>query len=156
MTTKSQVINESYAEMRISGITVDPSTDDVALALSKLESMMAQYFYQWNMDVGYNFEATPATSSQTNVQLQFKQMMVTNLAVRLVAAFGKAVPPSLGGLARSAFSSALGMIVSSNMRQIAPPTSMPSGSGNTFRQFLRDRYANPTNLPPNDSLPASR
>ena len=54
MTTKADLINGAYSLMRISGITVDPSADDLALALERLEDM-AEEFAGRNIITDYNF-----------------------------------------------------------------------------------------------------
>lgn len=151
MTTKADVIREAYDEIRISGLTVDPNPSDQVMALSRLESMMAEYFHGQNLNVGYQFETTPQMSTLTAVPIQHKPMMVYNLAVRLIPAFNKQVPEILYRLATSSFSTSLGIVAGQNVRQIRPPRRMPRGSGNTYRTTPWMRYANPYPLPPNDA-----
>jgi len=149
MSTKGQIINEAYQELRISGLTVSPSASDIAVALSRLEMMMSEFFYQWNLDVGYNFQETPATTQLTGVPLNYKYMMVTNLAVRLIPAFNAEVPQVLSLQASTSLSSAMGFYAAQNLRMIQPPRRMAQGSGNTFRGLFWNRFMQPTVLPPN-------
>ena len=148
MSTKIQTINNAYSQLRISGLTVSPSPSDLVLALNTLESMMAELYSQWNLNINYNFEATPNVNSQTGVELSYQYMMDTNLAVRLIAPFNKQVPPTLVQQASQALSNAIGRVAADNMRQIQPSRAMPAGSGNTYRGVFWNRYATPVALPP--------
>ena len=60
MTTKIELINQAYSLIRISGITLDPSGEDISLALDRLETMAAE-FYGRNIKTDYNFEEKPTT-----------------------------------------------------------------------------------------------
>jgi len=95
---KSDIINGAYSLMRISGITVTPSTDENTLALSRLEAM-AEEWKRKNIAVDYNFEATPLIGSVAGIALKYKYAFETNLAVRLISDFGKGAAPD-GNLAK--------------------------------------------------------
>lgn len=151
MTTKNDIIQRAYQEIRVSGLTVNPNPTDEALALVRLETMMSEFFTNWNMDVGYNFQTTAVLTDQTNVPLNYESMMAYNLAVRLIPAFNKQVPQTLYGLASTSFSSSLGVVKSQQIRQIQPSRRMPRGSGNTFRDVYWDRFSQPVPLPPTSS-----
>lgn len=151
MSTKAQTINNAYSRLRISGLTASATPSDIVLALYRLEAMMAEFFGQWSLNIGYNFEETPTVNSETLVPLQFQNMMESNLAVRLLSDFGKEAPAPLYGTAIASLSSAIGQSVQLNTRQIQPPRRMPVGSGNTFRGLFWDRYSNPVALPPAES-----
>jgi hypothetical protein len=148
MTTKYEVIQQAYQEIRISGITVIPRPSDEALALVRLENMMAEFFGNLNFDVHYNFENVPNLNSVTNVTRNFVSMMAYNLAVRLIPAFNKQVPPILYDLASTAFSSSLGAVKLLQLRQVQPSRSMPRGSGNTNQNLGWNRFSIPLELPP--------
>ena len=152
MTTKGTLVNEAYEELRISGLTVSPSTSDISMALTRLEDLMADWFSNWNMNINYNFQDTPATTQQSTILPNAKRAVVTNLAVELCAAFGKMVPPPLGGKADSAWRSLKGFLAANTIREIQPPQRMPAGSGNTFRgPWWYRRYQQPVSLPPNEA-----
>lgn len=151
MSIKSDIVNKGYSKLRISGLTVNPTAPDLALALGELESMMAELFGTFNLDVNYNFEVTPAPTSETGVSLEFENMMVTNLALRLISDFNKNPPPTLFNQASQSLSNSIGVIAAQNVRQIQAPRRMPRGSGNTIRGERYSRYTVPTSLPPNDS-----
>jgi hypothetical protein len=148
VSTKAQTINNAFTQLRISGLTVIPSPSDVVLGLYLLETMMAEYFGQWNLAINYNFEETPSVNSQTGVELAYQSMMDLNLAIRLIPAFDKQVPQTLVNLASVALSKAIGRVSSENMRMIQPSRRMPLGSGNTFRGVFWNRYAIPVPVPP--------
>jgi hypothetical protein len=145
---KLDVINDAYAEMRVSGLTVSPTTSDMVLALTRLEAMMAEWFGNRNINVGYNFEATPTFTSYTNVALNYYNTMVTNLAVRLLAAFGMEPHPALVLNASQSISGTLGQTALENARMVQPSRRMPVGNGNSFRGYFWNRFVIPTELPP--------
>lgn len=151
MSTKAQIISEAYVELRISGLTVTPSPEDQIIALSRLESMMADLFGQYNFDIGYNFEEEPDVNSESGIPFRYKNMAVLSLAVRLIAAFNKTVPMSLQAQAASALSAALGSVSAANLREIQPPRRMPAGSGNRLQNQFFSRFMSPVALPPNTS-----
>lgn len=149
--TKGQVISEAYVELRISGLTVQPSPEDQLIALSRLEAMMADLFGQYNLDIGYNFEETPDINSPSGIPFRYKNMAILNLATRLIAAFNKMVPPSLSAQASASLSAALGSVSGAKLREIQPPRRMPAGSGNRLQNQFFSRFMEPVSLPPNTS-----
>lgn len=148
MTLKSETINDAYSQLRISGLTVNPSSEDNTLALRRLESM-ADELEGRNMCMGYNFEETPDPNSQLGVGGKFEYMFSTNLALRLAVDFGKQIPPSLSTLASSSMSSASSAIAAENIRQVQPSRRNPIGSGN-HRNTRYRRFQYPDPLPPNE------
>ena len=58
------------------------------------------------------------------------------------------VPEQLSGLARTAFSSALGSVKAQQIREVSPSRRMPRGSGNTYKLPYSNRFSYPQPLPP--------
>ena len=86
--TKMDIINGAYSQLRISGITVEPSTDDTALALSRLENLMRELAGR-SVDLAYNFEDTPLIGSLSGVDAAVYHSLECLLALRLVPDFVK-------------------------------------------------------------------
>lgn len=149
MFLKIDIIQDAYSEMRISGLTVSPSPEDVAVALNRLENMMAE-FSSKSLCTHYNFEDDPDPNSATNVERRYNHMMATNLAVRLIPDFNKVVPQSLFNQASQSYSNMLGYVMAENARQIPYPRRMARGSGNTLRFNRWQRFQRPEKLPPNE------
>lgn len=147
MTTKIDRINGAYSQMRISGLTVQPTPEDTEIALDRLENMMAE-FEGRNICLDYNFELEPDPNSLINVKRTFWHMIETNLAIRLVPDFNKIVPQTLINQANSSFSTASGNIAAQKMKEVDYPRRMPRGSGNTLRFNRWQRYQRPQELPP--------
>lgn len=150
MTTKIDRINSAYSRLRISGLTVQPSPDDIVLSLNRLEEMMYEFEYTRNMCMDYNFEEFPDPNSLTNVIAPFWSMIDTNLAVRLAPDFGKVVPIELMRQASGAYSSTSGAIAVRNQNELQYPRRMPLGSGNNYRFNRFQRFQHPGRLPPNE------
>lgn len=148
MTTKVQTINNAYQQLRISGLTVSPSSADLTLGLSTLENMMDELLAMWNLNIGYNFEVTPTLNGLTLVPRAFQYMMDTNLATRLIPPFGKDTPAKLETMASQSLSNAIGKVAALNLRPVQPPRRMPIGSGNTYRGVFWNRYSVPVPVPP--------
>lgn len=140
-------INAAYSKLRISGVTVDPTPEDLELALAELENMMSEL----NIDIGYNFEDEPDPNSVLGVERKYWNMINTNLAVRLIADFNKQVPAALIAQASQSMSAAIGYASADRMRQVQYPTRMPTGSGNANRFGRWYRFNHPAYLPPNNA-----
>lgn len=126
--------------MRISGITVDPSGEDLTLALTRLEDM-AEEFKGRNIVVDYNFEESPATGSLHNIPRKYWYAYKINLAVRLLSDFGKQITPVLGTQQQAAFS----FLAASTapIRETQYPTRMPVGVSNARRSIRWSRFYEP-------------
>ena len=149
MTTKIDVINDAYTQMRISGLTVIPTPEDQEVALGRLENMMAEFEGPNNICLGYNFELEPDANSPTNVTRDFWHMMATNLGVRLSPDFGKQLPPTLMAQASQSLSGAVSSSASESVQQVPYPRRMPRGSGNTLRFNRWRRFQRPQQQAPN-------
>lgn len=145
---KSEAISQAYAQIRVSGLTVNPTPEDVTVSLHELDQMM----WAWagiGRDVNYNFP--PPTSGdelvisdpadRLGVEAWAIAGVVSNLAIRLVEYFGKEVPMPLNRKARSALS-----VIKRNTFKavdVPYPNRMPMGRGNTFRTPYYNRYYHP-------------
>jgi hypothetical protein len=144
--SKAEIINDAYSQMRISGLTVNPTPEDSAIALSRLEGMAAE-FESRDICVGYNFTEEPDTGDESGIPLAYRQAYSTALAVRMVD-FGKAVPPELAAQAVQSVSN-----LSAQTFKIRPtqyPHRQPLGSGNTLRTRQWQRYYQPAAQAPQD------
>ncbi len=95
MSKKIDILKGAYSQIRISGLTVQPSPEDAEVALSRLEDMMQELELTRNMCLGYRFEAVPDLDTETGVSPGLDHFMKTNLGVRLVPDFNKQIPPTL-------------------------------------------------------------
>lgn len=149
MTTKAEIINGAFRQLRISGLTVNPRPTHTAEAVVDLDRMMATFLEGRNLHVDYNFEETPDLNSVTNVRRTFEDMMIKQLAVRLVPPFNKEVPVKLLQLAGQAFEDALKVVARYTLQQVQNPIRMPRGSGNTVMNPSWQRYSYPIAMAPN-------
>lgn len=149
MSLKIDHVNGAYSQLRISGLTVNPSPENIATGLDRLESMMADLEFNRGICIGYNYEENPDPSTVSGVERQDKQMVDTNLAMRLVPDFNKVIPLTLQLQAKQSFSAVSGRVAKEKLRQVQAPSRMPVGSGHRYRERYQ-RYYNPEQLPPND------
>lgn len=142
MTTKADLINGAYSQLRISGITVQPTPEDNTLALNRLENMMAEFSDPGrNICVGYAFEDDPDLNTLHNVERQYWYALECNLAMRLVPDFGKTPSQALIAFQQSGYSFLSAS--TAPRRQTQYPSRMPRGSGNTLRYDRYRRYNTP-------------
>lgn len=140
MSTKIDLINDAYSQLRISGLTVQPTPEDISKALERLEDM-AEEWESRDMCIGFNFEESPDPNSASGVQRAFKYAVSTNLAVRLIPDFNKPVPPQLIAMATQAAANVSAR--TARPQQTNYPGRQPRGSGTTLR-FNRWRRFYPT------------
>jgi hypothetical protein len=149
--TKDDLLIGAFDELRISGLTVDPTPKEKEKALIKMEEMAAEYESR-NICINYLFEDQPDPSTTSGIPPQFNQMMKTNVAVRLIPMFGKnsQASPALMDLkkqASGALSNASARTAVVNKTNY--PDRQPVGSGNNFRwgQKWRRFYKEPSSAP---------
>ena len=142
MTTKVDFINGAYTQLRISGLTVNPTPEDLELALDRLEDMAAE-FQGRNICTGYNFEDTPDLNSVHNVERKYWQAYKTNLAVRLIPDFGKGQTPDPVLFTQQQASFSFLSASTSPLKQTQYPARMPRGSGNSLRYNRWQRFYRP-------------
>jgi hypothetical protein len=129
---KGDLINDGYSQLRISGLTVDPTPEDLELALMRLENMAHEWFVR-NICAGYYFEDEPDPNTPHNVGRGHWQAFATNLAIRLVPDFNKDANPVLFAQASSSLSTLSAQSARDKLRNVQPPNRQPLGSGNTIR-----------------------
>lgn len=139
---KVDVIKDAYSRLRISGLTVNPTPEDLDLALTRLEDMMSVWESR-NIVINYNFEDEPDPNSITNVKANYKSAMASNLAVDLIPDFNKEVPTVLFNQASGLLDNVSGRTALERLNQVPYPNRMPVGSGNSLRwnrwsRFYRD------------------
>jgi hypothetical protein len=143
---KGDLINDAYSQMRISGLTVNPSPRDNELALGRLEGMAAE-FESRGMCASYNFTEEPNPNDESGITLAFRHAFSSCLAVRLVD-FGKPVPPELMAQANQSASNLSAQTF--QLRETQYPSRQPVGSGNTLRTRMWQRFYQPSPQAPQD------
>lgn len=145
--TKGGIVNDAYSRLRISGLTVNPTPEDMEVALTRFENMMATLEAR-DIRLNFRFEELPDPSTEHGVKTAHFDMMATNLAVRLAPDFGKPVSPELAAAARAAMSDTHSITAASNARETIYPRRQPIGSGNrrNFRYLRFNRPQDPAPL----------
>ncbi len=146
---KVDVIKDAYSKLRISGLTVDPTNEDLELALMRLENMMAEWFSK-NVVVHYNFEEDPDPNTETLVKRSYQDAISSCLAIRLIPDFNKATHVTLFNQASAGYSSVSGRVLMERIQGVPYPRRQAKGSGNTLRgnrwsRFYREFYSGVNN-----------
>jgi len=126
MKTKGEHVNSALRKLRISGITVDPSGSDLTDSLEELEDMVHEY--NGTIKTNYNFETSINASTLSGIDDEFNDAIAWSLALRLTDMFGKQPTQNMSGRAASSMQNWRAR--TSKTSQIAPPRTMPVGSGN--------------------------
>jgi hypothetical protein len=144
---KVDIVNDCFSQLRISGLTVQPSPSNMQLALYRMEYLMYELYEQKSLNINYNFQESPSLADEAGITPGYFLMLASNVALRLVPDFGKdsntPISQHLINAAGASMSGAIGISVRNNMRQIQPPRRMPMGNGNTFRWMFWNRYSVP-------------
>lgn len=146
---KVDAIKGAYSQLRINGLTIDPTPEDLELSLTRLENMAAE-FEASNICMGFNLEDEPDPNSDLGSPREFWQCIETNLAIRLIPDFNKAVPAELKQLAMGSLRNAHGISASRRIREVAYPSRQPRGSGNTHRYYRWNQFYQQADTVPND------
>ena len=128
--TKGEHVIRAYAALRISGITVDASPNDVITGLSELEDMMSE-FRSRNICSSYVFEDDIDPNTDSEISSEFNNATQKCLAIRLAPYFGKEASMLLQKQANQGLSNWSARSGKTNM--ISPSNRQPRGSGNTYR-----------------------
>lgn len=144
--TKGDILNRALSALRISGITVDPSPEDLELALSKLENMAAEFAGR-NICTGYAFEDEPDPNAPHNMDRKFWHSYDVNLAVRLMPDYGKGTIPDVALIRQASAGISFLSSATAKIKQIQYPDRMPRGSGSSaglrWEKFFRKQNEAP-------------
>lgn len=147
MATKGDIVNGAYQRLRISGLTISASPEEIAGALEVLEDMCATYEGR-NICLNYNFTDDPDPSDDSRLAREFIKPIKDLLAWNMAMFFGKQMPPALDSLQRSAMS--LLYAATAKVNPVQAPRRMARGSGNTNRYNRWQRFSNPQPTAPSD------
>lgn len=146
MTTKVDIINGAYSQLRISGLTVQPTPEDMQLALNRYENMMSELELR-GICLGYNFEVTPDPNSDTGVLHGLNHFQETNLAVRMQPDFDKTLPTTLVFQASQSLATASKYSALNNPAKTPYPGRMPIGNANNLRYSRWNKFYPKTAIP---------
>ncbi len=133
---KGDIINLAYSKGRISGLTAQPTPEDIEIGLVELEGMLAQY-HRKTICLGYKFEDNPDINSPSGLTVDVRTPVAANLAVVLLNHFGKEPSITLSREQMGGFSYLSS--VTAQVNPIRPPSRQPIGSGNSrfFQEWNR-------------------
>ena len=123
MKTKAQLVNDCFNELRISGITSQATPEDIALALGRLENLVAELPF----DVGFRFESTPSPNTPAGLAPFAEYPIAMTLAARMAPIYGKE-PGAIAMRASAAMSQLQNRLAMP--RRVSYPGRMPMGMGN--------------------------
>jgi len=147
--TKVDLIKGAFSRCRISGITSVATPEETRLALDRLEDMAAVW-EEAHILTGYNFEDRPLPNTTHNLKRAYRSAYQANLALLLLADFGKQPHPGLIAEAASTFARTSASTALVN--QVPYPSRMPVGAGNTLKSGRWQRYYGAVEALPAESI----
>lgn len=136
---KGDIVSGAFSKLRISGITVNPSSTDAELGLKRLEDLTEELLER-NINIGYMFEDNPDPNTPHNVSRGKWDSLEAVLAYRLQTDYGKGSKPD-PVLVRNANAGISHL--SNSTAERAPvqyPARMPRGKGSRVRWGRWNRY----------------
>lgn len=137
-TTKRQICEDAFAELALAGNVFDLSPEEMQTALVRLDRMVA-FWETKGIALGYAMP-DPLLGSrlddESGVPAGAVQALVTNLAVRLAAVWGKELSQDTRNTAKQGYDALLAQAAAPR-DQVFPDT-LPRGAGNKPW-----RYSNP-------------
>lgn len=144
---KSDIVNQAYSKLRISGKTKIPDPSDIELAIGELE-LIAHEIESKNLCTGFNFEDEPDPGSKHGLDRKYVAHYAAILAARLMPDFGKGSAPDPLMIQRASVAwstiASLAMVVKPSQY----PSRMPTGSGNRRCYFEYSDFYVPEATPP--------
>lgn len=157
MWTKRELVNQAFGELALYGYEFDLSPDELNTGLIKMDAMLAEWQMR-GINVGYNLPADMQgsdLSDPSGLPDYAHSAVYTNLAIRLAAGFGKAVPQDLRVTAKQGLDPMYRMAAYPQQQQLRG--SVPIGAGNkwwaaTGRRFVRPPDTSPVQIGDNGDL----
>jgi hypothetical protein len=137
---KVDIINQAYEDLRISGITVEPTPEEHTRALKRLEDMAAEWEAA-SYRLGYALEDDPDPNTEAGIDRMHMTAFTQALAVRLIPAFNIKVPPELHRQASAAVSRMASTVFTPGRMHWS--TRHPIGSGNHWNGARYRRFYPP-------------
>ena len=141
--TKGDLVNGTYSLMRISGLTVNASPEDVVLSLQVADDYAEELKgngldLQWQAPAEYG-NSDPADNSGLTPQMAgpFKKLLMSEI----VLAFGREITPTLDRIASNGMRALENIVVS--VPTANNPGTLPFGSGNEWDYNDRKFYSEP-------------
>lgn len=138
--TKKEFIVAAYEEIGLASYVFDLQSEDLQMALRRLDSMMAQ----WNaagIRLGYPIPSSPSGSSlteDTDVPDSANEAIITNLAIKIAPSFGRMVAPETKITAAIGYHRLLARAAMPTQQKM--PSTMPAGAGNKTWRIYDDPF----------------
>ena len=134
--TKREYVTAALEELGMASYVFDLQADQIAAAVRKLDSMMAE----WNgrgIRLGYPLPLSPGDTdidADSGTPDSAHDAIVTNLAIRLAPSYGKTVAVETKTTARHALNTLMARAAMPQEMQL--PSTLPAGAGNKGTTYM--------------------
>ncbi len=145
MTTKRELIEGAHAELGLADYVFDLPSEQLQLALSRLDAMMAEWDGM-GLRLGYPIPGSVGggdLDTEAGVPDNAWEAITLNLAVRLAPSFGKQLSPETRTGAKAALTMLLGKVLPGE-RSLGR---IPAGAGNKPWRWQLDPFLEPAPNP---------
>lgn len=145
MKTKSEIIQDAYSMLLMTGVTSNATSNDVALAFNRLNDLMAELESR-NMQTGWTF-LDDDVNAPSGLQPWMNTAISSALALRLCADFGIEPPMPLVAMSGTSMGNLSARLARVNA--VNYPSRMPVGSGQRWLGRFRNHYGTAAQYPNN-------
>jgi len=129
--TKRQIIADAFGELALASYDFDITPEEEAAALRKLNTMLATWSAQ-GLQLGFHMNGSAVDvdlDEPSGLALYAIEAVVQQLAVRIAAGKGKALPSSTLRTAKAAYDVLISRLAAEQVQQQQLPTGTPRGAG---------------------------
>ena len=147
--TKRQLVEEAYGELALAAYDFDLSPEELNAALRRLDTMMATWL-SLGIQVGYSLATGQDDSDldqDSGLPMYAVEAVYTNLACKIAASKGKALPSSSIKGAKSAYDALILNVAKDQVQQQQLASGTPQGQGRkpwrTINPFVKTPDTSP-------------
>ena len=140
MWTKRELVLQAFGELALYGYDFELTPEELETGRIKMDAMLAEW-QALGINIGYSLPSTMNGSDlddQSGIPDTANSAVYTNLAQRLAAGFGKAVPRELAMAARQGYKPLLWAAARPTQQQL--PNTLPVGAGNKPWRYARGPF----------------
>ena len=129
--TKRQLVEEAFGELALAGYDFDLQPEELEAGLRRLDTMMATW-QSLGLQLGYSMATSQEDSDldqDSGLQMNAVEAVYMNLACKIAASKGKALPASSTRAAKQAYDSLILNVAKAQMQVQQLAAGMPRGQG---------------------------
>lgn len=147
--TKRQLIEDAYGELALAGYDFDLQPEELDAGLRRLDTMMATWL-SLGLQVGYSLATSQSDSDldqDSGLQMNAIEAVYMNLACKIAASKGKALPTSTTRNAKAAYDALILNVAKSQVQEQQLAAGTPRGQGRKPWRTINPYVSTPDTAP---------